>query len=104
MVYALASFVLISGFIKKQPRLSILSFFVIFMYGSFFWGMLPMPNKVSWEGHLSGFIAGIIIAFLFRKKGPQPKIYNYELEEEIEELIKENPKDLNIHYSYKKKD
>jgi len=104
VVYALASFVLISGFIKKQPRLSILSFFVIFMYGSFFWGMLPMPNKVSWEGHLSGFIAGIIIAFLFRKKGPQPKIYNYELEEEIEELIKENPKDLNIHYSYKKKD
>ena len=104
VVYALASFVLISGFIKKQPRLSILSFFVIFMYGSFFWGMLPMPNKVSWEGHLSGFIAGIIIAFLYRKKGPQPKIYNYELEEEIEELIKENPKDLNIHYSYKKKD
>ena len=104
VVYSLASFVLISGFIKKQPRLSILSFFVIFMYGSFFWGMLPMPNKVSWEGHLSGFIAGIIIAFLFRKKGPQPKIYNYELEEEIEELIKENPKDLNIHYSYKKKD
>ena len=106
VVYALASFVLISGFIKKQPRLSILSFFVIFMYGSFFWGMLPMPNQVSWEGHLSGFIAGIIIAFLFRKKGPQPKKYLYEIEEDIEELIKENPKylnDLNIHYTYKKK-
>jgi membrane associated rhomboid family serine protease len=94
VVYALASFVLISGFIKKQPRLSILSFFVIFMYGSFFWGMLPMPNQVSWEGHLSGFIAGIIIAFLFRKKGPQPKIYNYELEEELE-------KNININYIYK---
>ena len=106
VVYALASFVLISGFIKKQPRLSILSFFVIFMYGSFFWGMLPMPNQVSWEGHLAGFIAGIIIAFLFKEKGPQPKKYLYEIEEDMEELIKENPKDLidlNIHYSYKKK-
>ena len=70
VVYALASFVLISGFIKKQPRLSILSFFVIFMYGSFFWGMLPMPNKVSWEGHLSGFIAGIIIAVIFQERWP----------------------------------
>jgi len=98
VVYALASFVLISGFIKKQPRLSILSFFVIFMYGSFFWGMLPMPNKVSWEGHLSGFIAGTIIAYIFRKKGPQPKIYNYEIEEELEE----NRKKININYIYKK--
>jgi membrane associated rhomboid family serine protease len=94
VVYALASFVLISGFIKKQPRLSILSFFVIFMYGSFFWGMLPMPNQVSWEGHLAGFIAGIIIAFLFKEKGPQPKKYLYEIEEELE-------KNININYIYK---
>jgi hypothetical protein len=68
------------------------------MYGSFFWGMLPMPNKVSWEGHLSGFIAGTIIAYIFRKKGPQPKIYNYEIEEELEE----NRKKININYIYKK--
>jgi len=96
VVYALASFVLISGFIKKQPRLSILSFFVIFMYGSFFWGMLPMPNQISWEGHLSGFITGIIIAFVFRKDGPKAKIYNYEIEEELEE-------NNNINYIYKRK-
>ena len=49
------------------------------MYGSLFWGMLPMPNKISWEGHLSGFIAGILIAIYFRNKGPQAKKYNYEL-------------------------
>ena len=98
IVYALASFVLISGFIKKQPRLAILSFFVIFMYGSLFWGMLPMPNKISWEGHLSGFIAGILIAIYFRNKGPQAKIYNYELEEELEEKRKE----IDINYIYKK--
>ena len=99
IVYALASFVLISGFIKKQPRLAILSFFVIFMYGSLFWGMLPMPNKISWEGHLSGFIAGILIAIYFRNKGPQAKKYNYELEEELE---KDNKKDIDINYIYKK--
>ena len=98
IVYALASFVLISGFIKKQPRLAILSFFVIFMYGSLFWGMLPMPNKISWEGHLSGFIAGILIAIYFKNKGPQSKKYNYELEEEREK----ERKDIDINYIYKK--
>ena len=100
IVYALASFVLISGFIKKQPRLAILSFFVIFMYGSLFWGMLPMPNKISWEGHLSGFIAGILIAIYFKNKGPQSKKYNYELEEELE--LEEERKDIEINYIYKK--
>jgi len=98
IVYALASFVLISGFIKKQPRLSILSFLVIFIYGSIFWGMLPMPNKISWEGHLSGFIAGILIAIYFRNKGPQPKKYNYELEEELEK----ERKNTKFNYIYKK--
>ena len=98
IVYALASFVLISGFIKKQPRLAIFSFFVIFMYGSLFWGMLPMPNKISWEGHLSGFIAGILIAIYFKNKGPQSKKYNYELEEEREK----ERKDIDINYIYKK--
>ncbi len=98
IVYALASFVLISGFIKKQPRLTILSFLIIFMYGSLFWGMLPMPNKISWEGHLSGFITGILIAIYFKNKGPQEKKYNYELEEELEK----ERKDIDINYIYKK--
>jgi hypothetical protein len=53
-----------------------------------------MPNQVSWEGHLAGFIAGIIIAFLFKEKGPQPKKYLYEIEEELE-------KNININYIYK---
>ena len=57
-----------------------------------------MPNKISWEGHLSGFIAGILIAIYFRNKGPQEKIYNYQLEEELEK----KRKDININYIYKK--
>ena len=43
------------------------------------WGILPINKGISWEGHLSGFIAGTIIAIYFRNKGPQAKKYNYEL-------------------------
>ena len=84
IIYSFASFIMISGFIKKDPKLSIISFLIIFLYGSVFWGMIPVPNKVSWEGHLSGFIAGTIIAIIFKNKGPKRKKYNWEIEEELE--------------------
>ena len=99
-VYALASFIIISGFIKKQPRLVMMSFLVIFLYGSIFWGMLPMPNKVSWEGHLAGFTSGIILAIIFRNIGPEEKKYSWEIEEELLDNKEEN----NVYYHYKEKD
>ncbi len=99
IVYAFASFILISGFIKQNPKLSFLSFLVIFLYGSIFWGMLPMPNQVSWEGHLAGFIAGIIIAIIFRKMGPQRKKYSWEMEEELGKKEEKS----SVNYIYKKK-
>ena len=43
-----------------------------------------MPNEISWEGHLAGFIAGTLIAIIFRKKGPEEKKYSWEIEEELE--------------------
>ena len=39
---------------------------------------------------------GIIISVLLKNEGPQPKIYDYEIEEELE-------KKNNINYIYKKK-
>lgn len=84
-IYALASFIITSGFIRRNPKLAILSFLVIFLYGSMFWGLFPQQNKVSWEGHLSGFIAGIIIAFLYKNQGPKRRKYQWEIDEELED-------------------
>ena len=99
IVYALGSFILVSGFIKKQPRLAMLSFLVIFLNFFNLWGIIEIENdNISQTAHLSGAIAGLIIAVLFRNKGPQEKIYNYELEEEREK----ERKDIDINYIYKK--
>ena len=52
------------------------------------WGVFPefFPKKnISWEGHLGGFIAGLLLAFYFRNSGPQRKRYLWELEEEQED-------------------
>ena len=88
IIYALSSFLFFSGLIRKNSNLSALSLIVVFLYGSMFWGMIPSNTSVSWEGHFSGFLAGILLAIIYRKKGPKTKKYQWEIDEELEE--KEN--------------
>lgn len=69
IVYLLFSFVFFSGIIKKHYRLVAMSFITIFLYGSMVWYVLPIKDGISWEGHLSGFLVGLFLAFVYRKKG-----------------------------------
>ncbi|MCK4676643.1 MAG: rhomboid family intramembrane serine protease [Bacteroidales bacterium] len=88
LIYGLASFLFFSGWIRKDVRLSALSLVVVFVYGSMVWGIFPNFNPkpdISWESHLYGFISGLILAFYFKKFGPQPKRYTWEEEEEEDE-------------------
>lgn len=84
LIYAMASFLFFSGILRKNSQLSAVALLVIFIYGGLFWGLLPIHKNVSWEGHLTGFIAGILVSFIFRKDGPKRKKYNWEIEEDLE--------------------
>lgn len=99
IIYSLASFLFVSGIIRKNPRLSAISMLIIFLYGSMIWGVLPTNTSVSWEGHLAGSIAGILVAFFFRNDGPKRKKYQWEIDEELE---KENTEKNQIKYILKK--
>jgi len=93
VIYALASFIFVSGIVRKNSRLSAVSLVVI----------LPTKQPISWEGHLSGFVAGIIVALFYKNEGPKRKKYQWEIEEEMEEKFrKENESAIN--YSIKKED
>ncbi len=78
VVYALAAYLFTSGLVRKNPRLMAISFVVIFLYGSMIWGIFPafFPEKnISWESHLMGFLAGIVLAIFTRNEGPKTKKY-----------------------------
>lgn len=83
IIYGLFGFLLVSGFIRKYLPLQAISLFVVFIYGSMVWGVFPTEQRISWEGHLFGLIVGVVTGFSFRKKGPTPPKYAYEIEREL---------------------
>ncbi len=71
LVYSLAFFQLLSGFIRRNKALLAISMMVITFYGYLVWGVFPVQEHVSWEGHLAGLLVGLGLAVYFRKEGPQ---------------------------------
>jgi membrane associated rhomboid family serine protease len=115
MVYALFGFLFLSGILRKHLKLMALSMLVVFLYGSLVWGIFPMEEHISWEGHLFGLIAGMGVALAYRDRGPQRPKYSWDLtdEEEMPEwYVREQERlqqeklaqlPLRIKYLYKKK-
>ena len=83
LIYGEFAFLFVSGLIRRNPMLLRVALVVILYYGSLVWYVFPVDKKVSWEGHACGFFMGVLAAFLWRKQGPQRKIYQYELEPEL---------------------
>lgn len=71
-IYGLAAFLFFSGVFRKNARLLTISLLVVFLYGSLIWGVFPIDEHISWEGHLTGAIAGAFVAWFYRKQGPKP--------------------------------
>jgi membrane associated rhomboid family serine protease len=86
LIYAWGAFLFTSGVLNKNKRMMGLSLLIVFLYGSMVWGVLPLVPGVSWESHLFGALAGIILAFVFQKEGPQRKTYQWEENEEEYEI------------------
>ena len=82
MVYALSFFLFLSGVWRQHPRLMALSLMVVFLYGSLIWGLFPIEPRMSYEGHLTGALAGGVVAWFYRKRGPQYKKFEWPEEEE----------------------
>lgn len=86
LVYCLWAFIFFSGIIRRDKRSAALSLLVLFLYGSLIIGIFPIKTEVSWEGHLAGFVTGLLMAVLFRKRDVA-KRYDWEDEESSNEKL-----------------
>jgi membrane associated rhomboid family serine protease len=66
IVFGLAAFLIVAGFRVKSWRSAGVAVFVVLFYGGIFYGALPHAGPVSWEGHLSGAVAGAWAAWRLR--------------------------------------
>jgi len=74
IVYGLASFLLFSGFFRKDTRSIAISLVVIFLYGGMVYGLSPVNDDISWESHLLGTVGGFVTAFFYRKTPLSPPV------------------------------
>jgi membrane associated rhomboid family serine protease len=118
VLYGLVTFLFFSGVFRRHTGLMALSLLVVFLYGGLVWGIFPLFKIISWESHLCGSLAGILLAFVYREEGPQRKVYEWELENEDEnnsenahdvlsgngqnEISPEDKELVKIHYIYKR--
>ena len=85
LVYVLASFLFFKGIFSKYYRLIAVSLGVVFLYGSFIWGLFPIKEQMSWEGHLSGFLVGFVLAVVYKADVLYKTKYTWENKEYVEE-------------------
>jgi membrane associated rhomboid family serine protease len=62
VIFGYLGFLLTRGFFERSWIAILLSLAVAFVYGGALWGVLPGQVGVSWQGHLFGFIGGVLAA------------------------------------------
>jgi hypothetical protein len=53
------------------------------------WYIFPVKERISWEGHLSGFLTGLLLAYIYKKKGPQQETFQFSSNDEFEAMFDE---------------
>ncbi|WP_310424220.1 rhomboid family intramembrane serine protease [Chamaesiphon sp. VAR_48_metabat_135_sub] len=62
VIFGYLGFLLARYYFDRRLSSGIIALFVGCTYGSVLWGILPSLPGISWEGHLFGFLSGILAA------------------------------------------
>lgn len=91
LIYGLFSFTFFSGVVNGTKPMIGASLLAVFLYGGMVWGITPyfVKGDVSWEGHLSGFISGMVATLLFHGKSSFAKEAKPQYDDAADEALYE---------------
>lgn len=87
IVYGLVAFVFWSGVFRRNLKSIALALVILVMYSGYFYGILPGQPGISWESHLFGGVAGIIIAWAFKHEVEKQEEPQYLQEDESQDYF-----------------
>lgn len=87
VIYGMVSFVFWSGIFRRNIKSIVLALVVLTLYAGFFEGIVPGKEGVSWESHLLGALAGIVLAWIYRREIEPDEVPEPELPEEEREYF-----------------
>lgn len=74
VVFGLFGYLLLRGLVDRRPVDLVVSIGVALSYGYVMWNSIGFGvTGISWQGHVSGLVGGIIAAILFREHQRRPK-------------------------------
>lgn len=62
LIYGLVAYLIAAAWWVRSWRAGLIAALVLLFYGGIFFGLLPQHGIISWEGHLAGAIAGMLVA------------------------------------------
>jgi membrane associated rhomboid family serine protease len=70
IIFGYFGYLLLRGYFERSFLSIALSLVVGLFYGGMIWGVFPTYFRVSWEGHLFGFLGGVFAARLMTRRSP----------------------------------
>lgn len=65
LIFGYFGYLVLAGLISREIRLLLITVLVAMFYGGLIWGVMPQQPWVSYESHLAGLLAGLLLAILF---------------------------------------
>ncbi|WP_419480927.1 rhomboid family intramembrane serine protease [Dokdonella sp.] len=94
IAHGLMFFLFVMGLIRRDRLAIVVSLVVFFLYGGMLASILPQEERVSFEYHFAGAVAGVLAALLLHARDPLPPRKRYSWEEEAEEPAAEDELEL----------
>jgi len=85
IVYGMVSLLFWSGIFRRNIKSIVLALIILVLYAGYFGGIVPGKEGISWESHLLGAIAGILLAWAYKSNIEEDEIIVVVDDEEEEE-------------------